>query len=330
MKRTLFKLTLLFFALWAARADSLAQAPDVFGGAVQQAGGLREIPPIDRNVWALDADNTFHVRSACTKQFKRAFELTLFTPGEVLIGIDFRTTDNQLYALSNLGRIYIVDVTPPGRGNVVRIATLNPNFAGGFQSLADFNPLLVQGATPLRLIGSNRMNYAVVGANLNLTVPQQLTTYVAGDMNAAVLPSITGGAYSNNVQGATMTIFYALDYNLHTLVTPLVGANGSSATGAGVFQTIGMLRDARGNALVITPTADLDIYTENNNGLWSNYILGVTGRTLFYVNVADIPAPILGVNQDVTVKIDRLDAGGIVDIAVSTRAIGTGCGRNDQ
>lgn len=97
----------------------------------------------------------------------------------------------------------------------------------------------------------------------------------------------------------------------------LVAVIVCSATGAGQFQTIGKLVTFYGNPLLITPTADMDIFT-NADG--SNFILGITGRTLFYLPVANIPALALGQTQNVTVQTDNLSEGGLIDIAVSTTA----------
>ncbi|MGH9767095.1 MAG: DUF4394 domain-containing protein [Blastocatellia bacterium] len=268
------------------------------------------LPPVP--IYALDGDNNLYLRRSCDADFKLLFRVRLFSDGEILIGIDFRPADGSLYALSDLGRIYTIDLTPTGGGNVVLIGALSPRFAGGFQSLMDFNPVV----NALRLIGSDDGNTAILNnkGNLNQTVVQTRIAYAAGDVNAGVDPNITGGGYTNNVNGARTTIMYALDYDLNTLTSPLLAANGSSATGGGQFQTIGRLKTFAGNPVDISPTADLDIYTDANG---VNYLIGITGRILFTIDLAQINSALApGRTQDVTVRMVTLGNGGFLDIAV--------------
>jgi hypothetical protein len=95
---------------------------------------------------------------------------------------------------------------------------------------------------PLRVIGSNDQNYAVVNSsgNLNVTAQQTAITYAAGDPQAGKDPNLTAGAY-NNIAGAATTIFYALDYATDSVVTIADITNGSSATGGGRLKTLGRL-----------------------------------------------------------------------------------------
>ena len=59
-----------------------------------------------------------------------------------LIGIDFRPSDRSattVYGLTDTAKRYLIDVSiAPYRARLV--STLSPRFAGGYQSLADFNP----------------------------------------------------------------------------------------------------------------------------------------------------------------------------------------------
>lgn len=287
-----------------ALTAGVAAQPRLFGDHVVQAGqsgvDLRGI-----DLYGLDADNTLWLKRACDSDFRKQFQIRTLFSGEAVIGIDFRPSDGQLYALTDTGNLYQVDVSPPGRGNVVLISALNPRFAGGFQSLMDFNPVL----DALRLIGTDDSNYAVLnnGGNLNLTVLQTAITYAQSDPAAGANPNLTGGAYTNNLAGARTTLFYGLDYDRDTLVTIAPGANGSSATGGGQLTTIGRLRRADGNPINITPTADVDVYTDANG---RNLLIGVSSRTLFTVDLATVV-----VGQDVTVRSINLENGGLIDVA---------------
>src|SRR5215475_12166651 len=126
----------------------------------------------------------------------------------------------------------------------------------------DFNPVL----SAIRVIGSNDQNFAIVnsnGGNLNATAVQTAITYPVGDVNAGKDPNIACGSYTNNYTGATVTIFYAIDYDLDTFVTIQPATpGGSSATGGGKLQTIGRLVTPDGALINVAPTVDFDIYTD--------------------------------------------------------------------
>lgn len=198
---------------------------------------------------------------------------------ETVIGIDFRPVDGKLYGITDKGNLYLI-----GRnGRTSLVSNLSPVFNGGVQSLMDFNPVV----DAIRLIGSNDQNLAIVKNQLgvlSVTAQQTAITYAPGDVNQLVDPNLVGGAYTNNVNGATTTLFYGLDFATDSFVTILPGANGSSATGGGQLTTIGRLVDASGNVLNISPTADLDILTLNGK----DYLVGISGNTLFSVDLANI------------------------------------------
>jgi hypothetical protein len=275
------------------------------------------------DVWALDTDNTLSVWRSRSKGFRREIEVRDFSSDRRgkplqgnLIGIDFRPADNYLYGVTDTGAIYRIDTDAPGLGKAEFVSALAPRFAAGFQSLADFNPV----ANALRLIGSNDQNFAVVNANggdLNLTVPQTTLAYAAGDINAAIDPAISGGAYSNNFPGAANTIFYAVDYDLDTLVTiaPLV-AGGSSNTPGGQLQTIGQLTTRAGKVVNLSALADFDVYTDVDG---NNHIIGLSWSVLFAIDLSQVVVPALGQQQPVPARFIALGGEQFVDIAVRPR-----------
>lgn len=282
----------------------------LFGGGVPQAGASGTQIPVNVDLYALGADGWIWRQRSCEPELRRLFRLQLFSVNETAIGIDFRPADGQLYILSDNGTIYQADIAAGRRGNTVRVSVVSPRFAGGFQSLADFNPVV----DALRLIGSNDQNFAVVnsGGNLNVTALQTAITYAAGDANQGQNPNLSGGAYTNNVTGAATTLFYALDFDLDTLVTIDPGANGSSATGGGQLRTIGNLVLQNGNPINLSPGADLDIFTDGQGG---NTLIGLTGNLLFTLRELDIPAVQLGATVPVTVRAAVQPNGGFLDVA---------------
>src|SRR5215475_10376764 len=265
------------------------------------------------SIYALNANNTIFVLQPGATSFNRLGRVT--TANGNLIGIDFRVSNGLLYAVTDTGSLYTIGLTSSGLGAATLVSNLTPRFAGGFQSLMDFNPVL----DAIRLIGSNDQNFAVVnsGGNLNATAAQTALSYMAGDVNAGADPNISAGSYTNNYVGATTTLFYAIDYDLDTLVTIQPATpGGSSATGGGKLQTIGRLVTPTGARINVAPTADIDIYSDGNGG---NSIIGVSGRTLFTIDLSKInPNLALGTTQNVVARGITMpdDGGAYIDIAV--------------
>src|SRR4030095_8687934 len=249
------------------------------------------------SIYALNTDNTIFVLAPGATNFTRLVRVT--TTNGNLIGIDFRVADGLLYALTDTGSLYTINLTYSQLGATTLVITLAPSCAGGFQSLMDFNPVL----NAVRLIGTNDQNFAVVnsGGNLNATAVQTAVAYAAGDVNAGKHRNIAGGSYTNTYVGATVTLFYGIDYDLDTFVTIQPATpGGSSATGGGKLQTIGRLVTPTGSLVNVAPTADIDIYSDGAGG---NSVIGVSGRTLFTIDLSRIdPNLALGKTQDVVAR----------------------------
>src|SRR5262245_12366939 len=271
------------------------------------------------NIYALNADNTIFVMAPGATGFTRLARVTQANGN--LIGIDFRVADGALYAVTDTGSIYTINLSPTNLGGVTLVSNMTPRFPSGYQSLMDFNPVL----NAIRLIGSENKNYAVVnsGGNLNATAVQTSLTYGANDVNATATPHVSAGSYTNNYVGATVTLFYGIDYDLDTFVTILPAGNpptGSSATGGGILTTIGPLVTPTGAPVNVSPTADFDIYYDSNG---NNNLVGVSGRTLFTIDLSQITyPPTPGKTQNVIARgITMPDVGGgFIDIAVAPAA----------
>jgi hypothetical protein len=191
--------------------------------------------------------------------------------------------------------------------------------------LMDFNPVV----NALRLIGSDRLNYAAVNSNgnLNVTAIQTALSYDPNDVNRGVAPHISAGSYDTNFAGVAATRFYAIDYDLDTLVTIQPATpGGSSATGGGVLQTLGPLVTPTGQRVNISSTADFDIYTVPNpfplagGGPLSNRVVGVSGRTLFTMDFTLLnPAVPAGTVTNIVTQSITMpnDTNNIIDVAVS-------------
>ena len=303
----------------------------VAGCALTQTASAQSacVLPDRMSLHALTTDNTLFSWRDGVLSANRVFGVE-----GTLIGIDFRLSDGptgKLYGLTDSGKLYSIGVDPFDP-QFSLVSTLSPRFAGGFQSLADFNPVLTSTANALRVIGSNDQNFAVVdsGGRLNATAVQTPMAYVQGDTNFGADANISGGAYDNNAAGATFTTFYGIDYDLDTLVTIADRtATGSSNTGGGKLKTLGPIVDTAGRRINLTPTADLDIVSQPaTNGGFTNRAILANGRTLYCIDLASVNTALPpGSSQPVVATAvtgiftnplnPAIVPGGFIDIAVS-------------
>ncbi|MBO0797286.1 MAG: DUF4394 domain-containing protein [Blastocatellia bacterium] len=239
-----------------------------------------QVPGLNIQYYAIDANNNLYVLSGTT--FNRVNTISNIN-GDQIIGIDFRPATGQLYALSNNSRLYTINTA---NAAATLVSTVAPTGGVGTTSLFDFNPVV----DALRIIGTNDQNFAIVkDANgvLNTVAQQTSVAYVAGDAFAGTNPNLTGGSYTNNVNGATTTLFYALDSNTDKVVTIAdKTATGSSNTGGGRLQTVGTLY-VNGLPMDFNSTADMDVVTfQAAGGL--NVAIGLNGNSLFTLYLIQI------------------------------------------
>jgi hypothetical protein len=257
-----------------------------------------------------------------------------------LIGMDFRpadTNDTTPYLISDNGGIFTTNVFPPpgstGLLASTRIGGLQTTvapFAGGLQSLFDFNPMANAG----RLAGSNDQNYALTGANLSTTNVQTAYSYVTGDPALPMDPNLTAGAYDTNVANSPRTTFFMIDYQRDTLVTIAdrnPPPNGSSNTAGGKVKTIGRLVTPSGVPINFSPVGGLEIFTTTAG---RNIGVAFTKDTIYCIDFTptngnpDMP---VGMTKDVVATVgvgsvqfmngvSKTPTGALVDIAIPVRA----------
>jgi hypothetical protein len=321
MKKSLATLTFTALALSAMVIPSLMSRNSASVEAAQTAGTVTQdlttatgITLPNRDIYALNTNNVLMVMYAGTTGFTRLVRLD--DGNSNFIGIDFRPANNVLYALTDTGILYTVGLGATNLGALTKVSTLTPRFDAGYQSLMDFNPQV----DAIRLIATDNSNYAVVkDANgiLNTTAVQTALTYPAPDVNAGRDANVACGAYTNNVAGTPVTIFYGIDHARDTFITiPPAAAGGSSATGGGLLQTIGNLVTPAGARVNISATGDCDVFT-NGNGV--NFLVGVSGRQLFSIDLNQInTALVRGQTQNVVVRGINIanDGGQFCDVAI--------------
>lgn len=148
--------------------------------------------------------------------------------GQSVRSMDFRPATGQLYAVSSTdngsaAQLYTVDLataalTPVGTGFSIAGQTTE-------RVEIDFNPVVDR----IRLITGNQganNNYRLHPDTGALVAQDTALAFAAGDPKDGNSYTIIGGAYSNNVSGATSTTLYVWEYQSDALIT--LGSPGGS------------------------------------------------------------------------------------------------------
>ncbi len=171
--------------------------------------------------------------------------ITGLQAGETLLGIDYRVSKDQLYALGSSGRLYTLNE------DTAAASVVGMPFAvklEGTQFGFDFNPTVDR----IRVVSNTGQNLrlhpdtgAVVDGNATLEGVQTdgKLTYAAGDVNFGKSPIAVGAAYSYNKADTKITTNFALDAATGALVTQgsREGVMPAVSPNTGQFFTIGSL-----------------------------------------------------------------------------------------
>jgi len=186
--------------------------------------------------------------------------ITGLQPGEKLLVIDFRPSTGQLYGVTDLSRLYVINPTT-GAATLVGSGSFSPALdLGGFRGFGvdlgfDFDPVTDR----IRVV-------TVTGQNLRLnpdtgSVVNVDTTlaFASGDQNAGREPAVTAAAYSNNFAGATSTTLYTIINGNGSGFPPTVLATQGSPGGSPVSPNAGQLFTVGTVGLVYIQPTGLDI-----------------------------------------------------------------------
>jgi outer membrane protein assembly factor BamB len=196
------------------------------GGGELVRGLAFAAPPV-ATVIALTSDNhlvTFKPQTPGT--FDTDVAVTGLQGAEAIVGIDIRPSNDAVYALTDAGRLYTLDVAT---GALTFSVTLIPNpldATAPFTTLAgtrfgvDFSPLDSQ----LRVQSDT-------GQNLRVNVETGET--ITDGAPSPGTPQLVGTAFSNSYAGASTSTHYALDIASNTLVRQTSIAGTLATVGAG-------------------------------------------------------------------------------------------------
>jgi hypothetical protein len=215
-------------------------------------------------VWVLTASHELlQIDPARPEQILRRTPLQGLASGESIVGMDYRVARGQLYALSDLGRLYTLD---PTRGQLQRLGPADwPLGLDGRAIGFDFNPA----ADRIRIVterGQNLRAHPDTGALVDADPktdgfqPDGVLRYAEGDPNAGRTPRIEAAAYTYNKQDEKLTTNYAIDAGLGLLVRQgsLEGVPPVVSPNTGRLFTVGSLGLATPLRQVSFDIADLD------------------------------------------------------------------------
>src|SRR5262245_36673404 len=211
--------------------------------------------------------------------------MTGLSQGEIVVGIDFRPANGQLYALTTANRIYTINpstgaATPVGQPLA---ALMGQSF--GF----DFNPTSDRIRTTSDADQTTRIN-PNNGARADTAPPDGPLAFAATDPNAGQNPNIVGSAYTNNFAGSTATTLYNIDSNLNALVTQGTGPGVTPAVGPNT----GQLFTVGGLGVDTTDMVGFDIAPATNAAFASLTLAGARSSNLYTINLATGAATLLG------------------------------------
>lgn len=174
--------------------------------------------------------------------------------GQVLVGMDVRPANLQLYALgynstNDEYQLYTMDpatamCTPVGATGTLMLGMGSVGF--------DFNPTVDR----IRVVGSNGANYRLNPLNGMIAATDTMLTYAMGDVAFGTMPSVGSVAYTNSYMGAASTMLYGLEDATGSLV-------GIPAPNSGVMNTL------NANLFMVNMmdmTSDIDMFFDSTSG----------------------------------------------------------------
>ncbi|WP_375444080.1 DUF4394 domain-containing protein [uncultured Fibrella sp.] len=152
-------------------------------------------------VYALNNANQLlqlNIRSSNTPTATTTITGVDMAGGERIVSIDFRPATGQLYGVSNMSRVFVINPATAVARPLTTTA-FSPAISGSIVSI-DFNPTVDR----IRLVTNT-------GQNLRLNPETGLVVMPDGAINGVAGATIAGVAYTNSQAGATSTTLYDID-----------------------------------------------------------------------------------------------------------------------
>ncbi|RQO30102.1 hypothetical protein DBR32_10980 [Taibaiella sp. KBW10] len=228
------------------------------------------------------------------------------TPGQKLVGIDYRPNTGELYALgynatitSGNARLYVINkstavATPIGA------AAIDLDLGTGSVSV-DFNPTVDR----IRVMGANGKNYRLHPVTGAIAASDGNLAYATGDVNNAALAKIGACAYLNSYIGSEATTLFDYDQNLNIIVTQVPPNNGTLNTIGSTGITVNLANPSIGMDIYFDPVLKTNVaYLNANTGTSDN-------DNLYTINLATGATTALGLIgsglnvKEIAVEINR-------------------------
>ncbi len=198
---------------------------------IDDNGSFAPKPPKGTFFYGLSSNNELiGFQSGNPLQEEGTVSISGLQSGETILAIDFRPATGQLYGVSNMSRIYIIN-TASGVARPVSMTPFTPAINGTLVGF-DFNPTVDR----IRLVTNNEQN-------IRIHPETGMVAAVDGSLNPGDR-TVVAVAYTNSFAGSTSTTLYDIDVSddkLYKQVPPnagtlqLVGSLGVLATGEGGF-----------------------------------------------------------------------------------------------
>ncbi|UOQ65224.1 DUF4394 domain-containing protein [Hymenobacter volaticus] len=244
--------------------------------------------------------------------------ITGVTPGQTIVGMDFRPNTGQLFAMGYDGtttgansQLYTLDLTTGVATSVapaIRLELGDPSARIGF----DFNPTVdrirVVSSTPVAAGNmTTRNNYRLNPNNGAIAATDTNLAYATTDPNTGNTPSVGAVAYTNSYIGSTATVLYDIDEAASRLLTQNPPNNGT-------LNTIGTLSTSTtGNS----QSTDFDIYYNTTTGANTAYLsASIAGIATFSATLYTLSLPTAP-----TASVSTTSVGAIGDGLIDVRDI---------
>lgn len=221
---------------------------------------------INRNLISFDSDHPEYIRSLVP--------VTGVTAGQVIVAMDVRPADLQLYALgynssNNDYQLYTINTTTGAATAINGVGTIALGTGNiGF----DFNPTVDR----IRVVSSSGANFRLNPNTGGIAATDASLSYDPMDVAFGNTPNVSGVAYTNSYAGVATTSLFGIDDNLGSLVNIALPNTGVLTT-----NTIGIYTFNMADL-----TTDIDFFFDSTMGGFNvGYIAANTGSSnndMFY------------------------------------------------
>ena len=157
--------------------------------------------PTEPVAYAVDNSNSLLIFNPQNLTSVTTKTLTGLQANEVILGLDTRPVNGQLYALGSSSRLYTIAVTATASWSAVAVGNPNSFSLSGQDFGFDFNPTVDR----IRVVSE-------IGQNLRLNPNDGTLSATDGPLSlTAGVPTVTAAAYTNNFAGAASTVLYDID-----------------------------------------------------------------------------------------------------------------------